>query len=397
MDIIITQDFFPEIGGAHKWLYEVYKRWPTPVTALVQDYSFDLLLGEKQNIFDSKDHGELCIVRYDLKIENIDFFDFQFIKKLWQIYKKLKAYAADDTIRIHCLRAFPEAIPAVLLKKTSPKKISVITYAHGEEILTAQTSRQLSLAARWVYQNSDQVIVNSQSTKNLLRSFSPSGPVACIHPGVDANAFDMKKSRLKKFRATFDWPEDTVILCTMARMEPRKNHLKVIESVDVLRKQGVNVAYIVGSDGEEKSRLKKRVKDLNLDRFVHFTGHVTEEERIAVFLISDIHVMPSVQAGSMIEGFGIVFIEAAAAGIPSIAGNTGGQQEAVQDGKTGLVVDGNNFSELKDAIKFLIKNEQIRRKMGESGKIWAQKNDWYQIAKQTYETISRLENTGVCQ
>jgi phosphatidylinositol alpha-1,6-mannosyltransferase len=183
----------------------------------------------------------------------------------------------------------------------------------------------------------------------------------------------------------------------MARMEPRKNHLKVIESVDVLRKQGVNVAYIVGSDGEEKSRLKKRVKDLNLDRFVHFTGHVTEEERIAVFLISDIHVMPSVQAGSMIEGFGIVFIEAAAAGIPSIAGNTGGQQEAVQDGKTGLVVDGNNFSELKDAIKFLIKNEQIRRKMGESGKIWAQKNDWYQIAKQTYETISRLENTGVCQ
>jgi phosphatidylinositol alpha-1,6-mannosyltransferase len=388
-DFIVAQDFFPEIGGAHKWLYEVYKRWPTPVTALVQDYSSNPILGEKQIAFDSNNHGELYIKRTDMKVENIDLFDFHFFKKIWRNYKTLKIQVAAETARIHCLRAFPEAIPAILLKKANPNKISIITYAHGEEILTAQTSRQLSLVARWVYRNSDLVIANSQSTRGRLKSFSSTGTVTCIHPGVDVSTFDIEKNQLDKFRAGFDWPEDTVVLCTMARMEPRKNHLKVIDSVSVLRKKGFNVAYIVGSDGEEKMRLKKRVRELNLDRFVHFTGHVTEEERLSIFRISDIHVMPSVQAGSMIEGFGIVFIEAAAAGIPSIAGNTGGQAEAVINGLTGIVIDGNKMDEIVYAIAYLIENKPARKALGMAGKAWALQNDWKNIAGRTYETILR--------
>lgn len=388
MDIIISQDFFPKIGGAHKWLYEVYKRWPSNVLALVQDYSQDIQLANDQAIFDLRNHGLLTIERHDLLVEDINFLNFFFIRKIFNIFIELKKHIKGDVAKIHCLRSFPEGIAAVFIKKIFGNKIKVITYAHGEEILTAQTSKQLSFIARWVYQNSDLVIVNSKSTQNLLESFSLSGPVEIIHPGVDTKSFTVEENSLRNFRAKFKWSDDTIILCSMARMEPRKNHLKVIESINALRKEGFNVAYIIGSDGAEKESLVKLVEDLNLDEFVKFTGYVSEEDRILTFLISDIHVMPSVQVGPMIEGYGIVFIEAAAAGIPSISGNTGGQREALLDGQTGLVIDGLNYIELKNAIQYLIENKSVRLGMGMRGKVWASENDWEVIAKRTYEIIT---------
>lgn len=388
MDLIISQDFFPKIGGAHKWLYEVYKRWPIKAIALVQDYSHDIPSGEEQKVFDSHNHGLLSIERHDLFIDDVNVFNFGFIKKTVNIFNKLKECIVGDTARIHCIKAFPEGIPAILLKKISDKKIKVITYAHGEEILTANMSRQLSCIAKWVYKKSDLIIANSESTKKLLESFSLSGPVEIIHPGVDTESFEIAEKKLKEFKAQFNWPVDTIILTTMARMEPRKNHARVIEAVGDLRKEGLNIAYIIGSDGEEKEHLIHLVNDLNLDKFVAFTGYLNEEERVYAFLVSDIYIMPSVKTGPMIEGYGIVFIEAAAAGIPSIAGNVGGQPEAVLDNRTGLVIDGQNIDEIKNAIRYLAENETIRLGMGKAGRTWAKENDWDIIAKKTYGIIN---------
>ena len=77
---------------------------------------------------------------------------------------------------------------------------------------------------------------------------------------------------------------------------------------------------------------------------MRFTGAVSDAEKKLIFAACDIHAMPSVQLGEMIEGFGIVFLEAAAAGKPSICGNIGGQAEAVLDGRTGLVVTATTWS-----------------------------------------------------
>lgn len=391
MDLIISQDFFPKIGGAHKWLYEVYKRWPVKAIALVQDYSLNSLSVEEQKAFDSQNHGLLSIERHDIFIVDVNVFNFSFIKKSVHIFNTLKQRIIGNTARIHCIKAFPEGIPTILLKKISGKKIKVITYAHGEEILTSQMSRQLSFIAGWVYRNSDLIIANSESTKKLLEPFSLSGPVKIIRPGVDTKSFEISEKKLKIFKARFNWPDNTIIISTMARMEPRKNHIRIIEAVGDLRKEGLNIAYIIGSDGEEKKHLVQLVNHLNLDKFVTFTGYLTEDERIFTFLISDIYVMPSIKTGPMIEGYGIVFIEAAAAGIPSISGNSGGQMEAVLDNRTGLVVDGENVNDIKNAIRYLAENETARHEMGTAGRIWAKENDWDVIARNTYEIIKGLK------
>ncbi len=113
-------------------------------------------------------------------------------------------------------------------------------------------------------------------------------------------------------------------------------------------------------------------------------GFVSEKEKILAFNLADIYIMPSIKHGSMIEGFGIVFLEAAAAGIPSIAGNVGGQPEAVRDGETGIVVNGKSREEVKDALRYLILNPEVRERMGKKGKKWAKQHEWKRISEKIY-------------
>lgn len=110
---------------------------------------------------------------------------------------------------------------------------------------------------------------------------------------------------------------------------------------------------MIGGAGLEKERLIAKVQELQLGDWIRFAGHVSDEERALNYAASDIHIMLSIKVGPMIEGFGVVFLEATAAGIPSICGNVGGQPVAVLDGQTGLVVDGRDLNELKVAIRRL--------------------------------------------
>jgi phosphatidyl-myo-inositol dimannoside synthase len=100
--------------------------------------------------------------------------------------------------------------------------------------------------------------------------------------------------------------------------------------------------------------------------------------------------MPSVQLGEMIEGFGIVFLEAAAAGVPSICGNSGGQMEAVRDGETGIVVDGRESANIATALRQLAREPQRRAQMGRNGRVWAEGFDWQRVCARTLEATRAL-------
>jgi phosphatidylinositol alpha-1,6-mannosyltransferase len=92
----------------------------------------------------------------------------------------------------------------------------------------------------------------------------------------------------------------------------------------------------------------------------------------------------------MVEGFGIVFIEAAAAGVPSVAGNTGGQAEAVKHGETGLIVDGTSLVDVCEALATLARDPERRARMGAMAREWASQHDWARIADAAHAQISCL-------
>jgi len=390
-DFLLSSGFYPMIGGAHHWLYNVYSRWPNPVTVFAgsqPDNDRDAI--ERQRAFDAGDHGSLMIRRIDLSFPDIDVLSFAFWKKLITAVRLISAETGRSQATLHCLRAFPDGILGLAWKALAPWKRRIVTFAHGEEMSIADSSRQLKILSRWVYKASTLIIANSLNTETLLRSLVPAARIAVIHPGVAPADFLFPEEELEHDRIAYGFTHDDVVLVTIARMEARKNHANVLKAMRRLLDSGLLLKYLIIGGGGEEQTLRTLVKDLCLEREVKFTGFLPDRERSLAMALADIHIMPSINYGQVFEGFGIVFIEAAAAGIPSIAGNTGGQGEADLHGKTGFVIDGANVEAIVAAIRQLVEKPRLRREMGEAGRRWAAAHEWRSVAVKTFEEIRRV-------
>lgn len=398
-DVLVSFDFPPMIGGAHSWLYEVYRRWPTEVQVLTAEYARDESEASREREFDAQVHGSLQISRAARKSQQIDLFSGRYISSVWRQAQQIQALSGLSGTRnsgcdvIHALRAFPEGVAGWLCSRRRPRSKFLVTYVHGEEVLVSQTSRQLTLLAERVYKDSDLIIANSESTRGILAEAYPSVDSVSIHPGVDVNRYTNVKNDSACRKNSYGWPKDTVVILTLARMEERKNHAMVIRSVAQLRSEGIPVALICAGDGPERKRLDALSHELQMSQWVRFIGSVAEKDKPQLFASGDIFAMPSITAGSMIEGFGIVFLEAAAAGLPTVCGNTGGQVEAVLHDKTGISVDGNSLGAVVAAIKKLVINRDLRHQLGQAGRLWAMENDWEILGKKVQLAIQNLRKS----
>ncbi|MDR3090480.1 MAG: glycosyltransferase family 4 protein [Desulfobulbaceae bacterium] len=387
-DILLCSDFYPMIGGAHHWLYNVYSRWPSQVTVFAgSPPNNDSDAIEQQRVFDAENHGSLSIHRIELSFPDINILSFTFWKRLLNAVRSISSEAGNDEATLNCLRAFPDGIMGLAWKSLSPRKRKIVTFAHGEEIGIASSSRQLKILSYWVYKISTLVIANSMNTERLVHSLVPSAQTTVIHPGVTPADFSFSEEELERGRSFYGFTQNDIVLVTVGRMEIRKNHGSVLNAMRHLLDSGIQLKYLIVGGGEEEQRLRIMVKNLGIEWAVKFTGFLPNRERSLAMAAADIHIMPSINHDRMFEGFGIVFIEAAAAGIPSIAGNTGGQAEAVLDRKTGLVIDGANVDAIVGAIKQLAENRRLRRALGEAGRQWAMAHEWTSIAGKTAQKI----------
>jgi phosphatidylinositol alpha-1,6-mannosyltransferase len=384
---VIAQDFFPKIGGAHLWLYEIYRRWPTPVTVLTRSYDEPAAMAVAQAEFDGRSHGALSIKRADIAMGDISLLAKRCWVRFARMVRILRDLSGAGASTVHCLRSFPEGVAGLLHKIRGGRGTRLVVYAHGEEVLIAQSSRQLRLLATLVYRHADLIIANSRSTEALVRSLCPKANIVCIHPGVDAAAYVRPREEVARFRSQWNWPAGTVVVSTIARMEPRKNHAAVIRAVAALRLEGLPLAYVCGGDGEERAALIRLVQELQLEPWVHFTGALSDDQKILTYCASDLYAMPSIRVGEVIEGFGIVFLEAAAAAIASVCGNSGGQSEAVRDGETGLVIDGLQAQQVRKAIETLVRDPALRQKMGLQAVAWAREHDWSKLTASVQQAV----------
>lgn len=383
MEIVLSNDWFPKIGGAHTWLYEVYRRWPRPVTVLTAG-SDDACVPVADM---PAEEGSLTVIRELCAPEDIDLLKWRSLYAFWRATRLLRRIGPASRLRVHALRAFPEGIVGALYRSLHRRSARLITYAHGEEILVARSSRQLTQLARWVYSASDLIIANSKSTQQLVRSLCPDAKVVCIHPGVDVDAFQSSADEVQAFRSSVGWGSSTQIVSTIARMEPRKNHEGVLRAVADLRREGIDVGYVCAGAGGERDRLMSLAHDLAVEPWVRFPGAVSEREKRLIYASSDVYAMPSIKVHEMIEGFGIVFLEAGAAGCAAISGNNGGQPEAVVDGVTGCVVDGTDGSALRAALKRLMGDTALRKRMGLEARRRASEFSWSNVTQKVLTAV----------
>jgi len=160
---------------------------------------------------------------------------------------------------------------------------------------------------------------------------------------------------------------------TVARLDERKGHDQVIEAVTNLKPRFPNLVYLIVGKGREEQRLRNLANSLGISQEIIFCDYISDNDLPRYYNLCDIFILLNRQSTKETrlkgdyEGFGIVFLEASACSKPIIAGNYGGIQDAVEDRKSGFIIDGTNPVEIERILTDLIINNQLRKKIGEYG------------------------------
>jgi phosphatidylinositol alpha-1,6-mannosyltransferase len=388
LDIVISEDWAPKVGGAHYWLEQVYSRWGTPVAVLTATPDS---LEPVANEVKADERIGLEIYRTAAPVPTIGLSPLSWLPVLCNAIAVARRVGRSKAV-IHCKAYFPEGLIGCLTKLLVRRRAKVVVYAHGEELLVAHSSRALTLIAKWVYSTADLVIANSQNTYRLLNGLGKARRVTVIHPGVDESLYRFSADERRQCRTKYGWSDSDSVVLSMARLEPRKNIFALVEALATLRARGSSVRFLCVGEGVQAAGIAELLKRDHYSEWAAHIPRVSEREKALLMCSVDLFAMPSIRHGLLIEGFGIVFLEAAAAGIPSLSGNSGGQAEAVRHGITGLNVDGTDIDALTEALHKMLFDLPLRRSMGVNGVAWAQENSWDRVADRTRESIAVLNS-----
>ncbi|WP_337871789.1 glycosyltransferase family 4 protein [Ignavibacterium sp.] len=247
---------------------------------------------------------------------------------------------------------------AVLLKLLNPK-IKLILIGHGIEIWDKQILIK-KILLKWAYK----ILAVSNFTKNQIVSKNKvDRDKIIIFPNtldpyfVKPNVNEKPNYLLKRYNIE----SNTKIILTVSRLtkyEGYKGFDKVIDALPKVIKKVPDIKYLLCGkyDDAEGKRLIEKVKSLDLEKYFILTGFIKEEELTDHYLLADVFILPSKK-----EGFGIVFIEAAACGIPVIAGNLDGSVDALMNGELGKLINPDNVEEISEAIISQLNQEKFNK------------------------------------
>ncbi len=381
--LLVTQVFPPAVGGSGVLLENVYSRLQeTAVTVLIDADTCGAASHERLAIvpthIDSRRWGLLRPGNWP-----------GHVSLARQVYRRSRYRRAI----VHCGRSQPEAVPA-LLASTMPGGAPYVFWAHGEDISAGLSSREFALTMRLVYGRASAAIANSRNTASLLEQTGwYRGSVDVVYPGVDSKRFHPNADD-GSLRARLVKSHDDLILLSVARLQPHKGHDLVIRSLPALRREFAGLRYVIVGDGPEMDNLKRLSTEMAVEDCVHFAGEVPDVELPAYFAAADVFVLPTRVNQADFEGFGIVFLEAAASGKPCVAGRNGGVPEAVVDGETGRLIETNDLEGLIAVLRALCGSEGERRRLGELGRARAVREFTWEVAAFAVEQIHRRVASG---
>ncbi len=256
-------------------------------------------------------------------------------------------------------------------------RIPMVQYFHAKEVGAKPG------LARFAAKHADGSIVVSRYTGQLAaRSGARPERLHRIHPGVDLPV---------PRRATpLDGPPT---ILTIARLEDRyKGHDVVMRALPLIRARIPDVRWVIVGDGPLRPGLERLARAQGVGDSVHFAGPLPDEERDAWLARAHVFTMPSrLPAGGFAgEGFGIVYLEANARGVPVVAGNVGGALDAVEHERTGLLVDPTDHLAIADAIGGLLTDRARAAELGRNGAARAQSFAWPRVAERVEALLTRM-------
>jgi phosphatidylinositol alpha-1,6-mannosyltransferase len=372
---VLTEHFLPVKGGSVRWLLNTYSRYqPAEVLVVAAPQPGDTLVDQALPFrvkrlpmamadWDPTVPASLCC----------------YLRLLWGVYTLCHQSGVQQ---VHCAKVLPEGLVAWVLHLCNGTPY--LLYAHGEEILSALTSRKLAWLLPRIYRRAAAIIANSRHTQALLQDLGvPAAKIHLIHPGVDAQAFGVSPAAVQRLRQKYHLGESPVLL-TVGRMQRRKGQDMVLHALPYVAHAIPAVRYVLVGTGEELASLQGLARRLGVAERVIFAGEVSEQDLPVYYAACDLFIMPNRQIDADIEGFGIVFLEAGAASKPVIGGRSGGTADAIVHEVTGLRVDGADVAAIATAVVSLLTDPAKAQAMGAAGRRRVEQEfTWEAVVEQT--------------
>ncbi len=250
----------------------------------------------------------------------------------------------------------------------------VVCHAHGNELPEAPTDRR-ARRVRAALAKATTVLAASRLALERLEALAPPGvalalrtpPIAAPAPADDD----------EKALACAAWPlaGGPRLLC-VARLEPLKGVDRVIAALPELSARHPEVSLVVAGDGPDRARLEDLVRTTNCEDRVRFVGFVQGARKAALYAAADLFTMPTRAVGRRRESFGMVYLEAALAGTPALAGDAGGSADAVAHERTGMLCDGESQEEVTAALGALLADRARLTRLGSAAREHAEGQLW---------------------
>jgi phosphatidylinositol alpha-1,6-mannosyltransferase len=373
--ILVSELFPPAVGGSAVLFDHVYSRVRVPLTVITDD-RFE------------ESAQDVAVIRRRLRTDSWGISNpsgLQHHLSVAATIRRVSRHAGPGAL-VHCGRILPEGVAARLARMAGGRRF--VCWAHGEDLATASSSRELTWMTKWVLRGASAVFANSYNTKSVLTGFGVDADmVYVVYPGVDCERFrpDVDGTDV---RARHGLTNDLVVL-SVGRLQARKGHDVAIRALARLSREIPTLKYLIVGAGEERPALDALVRELELDDRVIFAGEIGDDELPRYYAASDIFLLANRIEQGDFEGFGIVFLEAAASGKVVIGGTTGGVAEAVADGETGLLVDAADVGAVQAALQALARSPERRQAMGAAGRTRAQIHFTWEAA------ASRVEDAHI--
>tara|TARA_Y100000590_G_scaffold469827_1_gene660023 strand:- start:2508 stop:3605 length:1098 start_codon:yes stop_codon:yes gene_type:complete len=365
MFLIVTRNYPPDVGG---------------IQMLMGGLSESLLNHGPVKVFaDEYPNSDVYDNKITINIERVKGI------KLFRKYRKAKLVNNFLNINPSIRAIFTDHWKSLeLINTESLKKTKSFCLLHSKEInheIGSSLNKRLIKSTN----KADFIIANSNFTKELAIKvgINPT-KIHVIFPGIRK---PKNIENISKIKAEKIFKESFPKIITVARLDKRKGHDKILMIIKNLKAKFPKIKYVSIGDGEEKNNLLKLSKELSLEEEVVFLKNIDLDLKNALITEANLFLMPSRIEKKSVEGFGISFIEAASCGVASIGGKDGGASDAISHNKTGLICDGNDLNSIYDSVINFFENEKFI-KYGRDAKKFSEKFHWNIIIKNYLKLIN---------
>lgn len=369
--LLVTNDFPPKVGGIQSLLWEWWRRLPSDQFAVLTSPFKGAREWDAQQPFRVERVRESVLLPHPLMVKRINDL--------------ARDFGADFVV-------LDPAVPLGIIGPNLDLPYAVVL--HGAEVtVPGRLPGSQQVLGRVLRRATHCIAAGNYPAREAERAAGRALPTTVVAPGVDTDRFRVLDGDARRAaRERFGIPIDAELIVGVSRLVPRKGFDTAIAAVARMARARPNLELVIAGAGRDEGRLARLARDRGAP--VRFLGRVSFEDLPLLYGCADVFTMlcRNRWLGLEQEGFGIVFLEAAACGVPQVAGASGGAAEAVDDGVTGIVVDDpDNVDEVVKAFEHLLDDDAVRRSMGAAARVRAEAEFSYEVlAEKLWNTLRTL-------